>query len=284
MIRVIESAEEMFSLVQQEKNEGKSIGFVPTMGALHTGHISLAKRCSRNNMFSVVSIFVNPTQFNDIKDLEKYARNLPLDLEKLERSGIDVVFAPTVAEIYPDGQNEGAEIDLGGLDTFMEGKFRPGHFKGMAQVVKRLLDIVTPDNLYMGQKDFQQFTIVDYMIKSLEIKTRLVVCPIIREKNGLAMSSRNERLSSEAREKAKIIFKTLSLIKRYKSKKSPSELITYGLKKLNSGPFELEYLEIVDGYTLNSVSDFEQTKYAVVCVAVWVEGIRLIDNLNLYKN
>jgi pantoate--beta-alanine ligase len=167
MIRVIQSAKELSDVVIFNRDKGYSIGFVPTMGALHEGHITLAKKSKRENDITIVSIFVNPTQFNDKKDLDKYTRDLDGDILKLLPTDIDIVFAPTAAEVYPDGEQAGQEIDLAGLDTYMEGKFRPGHFKGVAQVVKRLLDIVMPDKLYMGQKDFQQFTIIDHMIKTL---------------------------------------------------------------------------------------------------------------------
>ena len=283
MIRVIQSAKELSDVVIFNRDKGYSIGFVPTMGALHEGHITLAKKSKRENDITIVSIFVNPTQFNDKKDLDKYTRDLDGDILKLIPTDIDIVFAPTAAEVYPDGEQAGQEIDLAGLDTYMEGKFRPGHFKGVAQVVKRLLDIVMPDKLYMGQKDFQQFTIIDHMIKTLDIKTTLVVCPTIREEHGLAMSSRNERLTKETRAKAGIVYKTLKTIKRNKSKKSIAELIENGLKKLNIPPFEPEYLTLVDGYKLTPVTDVETSDYVVACVAVWADGVRLIDNIIVKK-
>ena len=283
MIRVIQSAKELSDVVIFNRDKGYSIGFVPTMGALHEGHITLAKKSKRENDITIVSIFVNPTQFNDKKDLDKYTRDLDGDILKLIPTDIDIVFAPTAAEVYPDGEQAGQDIDLAGLDTYMEGKFRPGHFKGVAQVVKRLLDIVMPDKLYMGQKDFQQFTIIDHMIKTLGIKTTLVVCPTIREENGLAMSSRNERLTKETRAKAGIIYKTLQNIKRNKSKKSIAELTENGLKKLNIPPFEPEYLTLVDGYKLTPVTDIETSDYVVACVAVWADGVRLIDNIIVKK-
>jgi len=283
MIRVIQSAKELSDVVSFNRDKGHTIGFVPTMGALHEGHITLAHKCKRETDISILSIFVNPTQFNDKKDLDKYTRDLDGDILKLLPTGIDIVFAPTAAEVYPDGEQAGQEIDLAGLDTFMEGEFRPGHFKGVAQVVKRLLDIVMADKLYMGQKDFQQFTIIDHMIKTLDIKTTLVVCPTIREENGLAMSSRNERLTKETREKAGIIYKTLQTIKRNKSKKSITELIENGLKKLNIPPFEPEYLTLVDGYKLTPVTDINASDYVVACVAVWADGVRLIDNIIVKK-
>lgn len=219
MIQVATRTAELKKLIEINKNKGASIGFVPTMGALHEGHLTLVRSASKENDVVIVSIFVNPTQFNDKKDLEKYPRTLDSDLLLLSGSGANVVFAPGVDDIYPDGDDKGADIDLGGLDMYMEGAFRPGHFKGVAQVVKRLLEIVTPDRLYMGQKDFQQFTIIQYMLDSLKINTQLVVCPIVRETTGLAMSSRNARLSSPTRAAAGIIFRVLKSAKRQSASK-----------------------------------------------------------------
>ena len=283
MIRVIQSAKELSDVVKFNRENGYSIGFVPTMGALHEGHITLAKKSKKENDVVIVSIFVNPTQFNDKKDLDKYTRDLDGDILKLLPTEIDIIFAPTAEEVYPNGEQAGQDIDLAGLDTYMEGKFIPGHFKGVAQVVKRFLDIVMPDKLYMGQKDFQQFTIIDHMLKTLHIKTTLVVCPTIREENGLAMSSRNERLSKETREKADIIYKTLQTIKRNKSKKSVAELLENGLKKITIAPFEPEYLTLVDGHKLTPVTDINASDYVVACVAVWADGVRLIDNIIVKK-
>jgi len=281
MVAVIEKTSDLISLIQNNKQKGNTVGFVPTMGALHQGHITLVKKSIKDNDLTIVSIFINPTQFNDKKDLAKYPRTLEADLGKLIPTGVDVVFAPSILEIYPEGNEKGSNIDLGGLDINMEGAFRPGHFKGVAQVVKRLLEIVTPDKLYMGQKDFQQFTIIQYMINSLKINTKLVVCPIVREPNGLAMSSRNERLSHPTREKAGIIYTTLKAIKKNKGNKTIKELEQYGLKRLSVAPFEPEYVSIVDGHKLTSLNDMNDTDYTVVCVAVWADGVRLIDNIIL---
>jgi pantoate--beta-alanine ligase len=215
MIKVFTNAQELSFFISDQKSKGRTIGFVPTMGALHDGHLKLVKKAKKENNLVIVSIFVNPTQFNDKKDLDKYPRNLEDDLLKLMPTKVDFVYAPEVSDIYPNGTEEGAAIDLGGLDETMEGAFRPGHFKGVAQVVKRLLDIVQPNHLYMGQKDFQQFTIIAYIIRKLSIHTNLVVCPIVREKNGLAMSSRNVRLSPDTRAAAGIIYKTLKYVKKH---------------------------------------------------------------------
>jgi pantoate--beta-alanine ligase len=284
MTTVITKASEMTAWSAQQKNQGLTIGFVPTMGALHDGHISLVNKAKKVNDKVVVSIFVNPTQFNDKKDLEKYPRTLDKDIELLTPQEVDVVFAPDTNEIYPKGDTESANIDLGGLDAYMEGAFRPGHFKGVAQVVKRLLDIVMPNHLYMGQKDFQQFSIIQYMLLSLKINTQLVVCPILREPNGLAMSSRNERLSPATRDAASIIYKVLKSAKRLMLSKSPDQIIEVAMKKLKMPPIEPEYFSIVDGNLLTPVSDFNSSDYVVACVAVWADGVRLIDNLILKKS
>jgi pantoate--beta-alanine ligase len=279
MIKIIKSTIELEEFVSSAQQNRKTIGFAPTMGALHTGHCTLAERASRENDIAIVSIFVNPTQFNDKSDLEKYSRDLEGDTAKLAETGISAIFAPSVDDIYPHGISHDSDIELGGLDAFMEGPSRPGHFKGMAQVVKRLLDLVKPDKLYMGQKDFQQFTIVNFFIKNLKIPTKLVVCPIIREDNGLAMSSRNERLSKQTRDRAGIIYRTLKLIKRYKNQKTIGELIVYGIKRINKvHPFEVEYISIVDGNTLRPISHLSESNYIVVCIVVRAEGVRLLDN------
>ncbi|MBC7885902.1 MAG: pantoate--beta-alanine ligase [Saprospiraceae bacterium] len=281
MILVIDNTKDLRTWINFNKKKDATIGFVPTMGSLHEGHITLTQKSKKQNTFTIVSIFVNPTQFNHKQDLIKYPRTLGADLEMLKPTGVDIVFAPSVFEIYPKGNHYGADINLGGLDKYMEGAFRPGHFKGVAQVVKRLLEIVTPDRLYMGQKDFQQFTIINYMLKNLKINTKLIVCPIIRESNGLAMSSRNVRLSPETKEKASVIYKTLKAVKKYQHTKSITELCQYGIKKLSVKPFKPEYLTIVDGHTLHPITDINNSTYAVACLAVWADDVRLIDNIIL---
>lgn len=283
MIAVVEKTSDIAAIIHRNRKKGNTIGFVPTMGALHTGHLSLVKKSIKENDLTIVSIFVNPTQFNNKIDLAKYPRTLEADLSLLMPLKVDIVFNPSVQEIYPLGDTEGSDIDLGGLDTYMEGAFRPGHFKGVAQVVRRLLEIVGPDRLYMGQKDFQQFTIIQFMIRNLKINTTLVVCPIIRETNGLAMSSRNVRLSEETRAKAGIIYKTLKAIRKNILVKSIKDLEAYGLKKLTNAPFEPEYITIVDGNRLTPLKDINESNYAIACVAVWADGVRLIDNIVLKK-
>lgn len=277
-MQLLSKADEVTTLVQVAKSKNLSVGFVPTMGALHKGHISLVRRAKKENDIVIVSIFVNPTQFNDKKDLEKYPRTLDQDIQALKPTKVDIVFAPDVSEIYPDGDKKGSEIDLGGLDKMMEGAFRPGHFNGVAQVVKRLLDIVNPDRLYMGQKDFQQFTIIQHMIDTLHLPVQMVVCPIMREENGLAMSSRNVRLTSTTRSNAGIIYKTLKSAKSKLKIHTIANINEEAMKSLSTGPFEPEYFEIVDGNTLQPIHDASKHDYIVACTAVWADGVRLIDN------
>lgn len=278
---IFDSTLQLMAYIDQEKAKGKRIGFVPTMGALHQGHIELMKKSLRNSDITVCSIFVNPTQFNDPADLAKYPRTLELDSQMLKEAGVHVLFAPTKEQIYPDGMIPDKKIDLGGLDIPMEGVFRIGHFDGVAQVVKRLLEIVKPDTLYMGQKDFQQFSIINFMINQLKLPVKLIICPTKREKNGLAMSSRNQRLSPEMKEKASLIYKTLMAVKKHRKSKTISELVSYASKRLNTSDFKLEYFSIVDAQTLKDVQTLNESNMIYACTAVWAEGVRLIDNIRI---
>ncbi len=255
------------------------IGFTPTMGALHDGHISLLHRSKQETSISVVSIFVNPTQFNNPDDLSKYPRTLDRDLDILYAADCDVVFVPTVEEMYPEGMRVGSEIDLNGLDQRMEGVFRPGHFNGMAQVVLRLLEIVNPGRLFMGQKDFQQYAIIRHLIELLHLPIKLVMCPTMREVNGLAMSSRNVRLDPVMREHASVIYKTLKYCAEHIHDTPVSDLQELCFHKLEIPGFRPEYFEIVDGSTLLPAN--EHTQYVVACCAIWAGDVRLIDNMIL---
>ncbi len=264
------------------KADGKSIGFVPTMGALHEGHLSLITASMQLADVTVASVFINPTQFNDPKDLKKYPKNLKSDLAMLSSHHTHIVFTPTAKEIYPANEKiDEVSIPLNGLDSLMEGKYRPGHFKGVVQVVNKLLNIVEPDHLFMGQKDFQQLTIIRHMIKTLSLSVKLHSSPTIRENAGLAMSSRNVRLSHKTRAKACIIYHTLREVKNIFRDESPDALQRFALEKLTIAPFHPEYFEIVDGFTLQPVADWNQHNFIVACTAVRVEGIRLIDNIIL---
>ena len=263
------------------KSNKKSIGFIPTMGALHDGHLSLIQKAKEENDCVVCSIFVNPTQFNNATDLEKYPRTAAKDIELLTSVGTDVLLMPPVKEVYPDDLDTTLELDFGKLATTMEGEFRPGHFDGMAQVVNRMLNMVKPHSLYMGQKDFQQITIVRSMLTQLNSKVKLVMCPIKREENGLAMSSRNVRLTPENRNLAVKISQTLSAAKKLVNSKTPQEVEKWAMQELSIPEFKPEYFAIVDGITLQSISDFGETNFAVACTAVWAGEVRLIDNMVL---
>lgn len=278
----------LFKKVQQlqdyialQKKDKRSIGFVPTMGALHQGHLSLIKKAKAGNDCVVCSIFVNPTQFNEASDLEKYPRTAAKDISLLTSVETDILFMPNVDEVYPPGVDTTLELDFGDLATVMEGEFRPGHFDGMAQVVNRLLNIVQPHHLYMGQKDFQQLTIVRSMLKQLNSEVNLVMCPIVRENDGLAMSSRNVRLTDVNRKLAVKLNQTLTAAKAQMNEKSPSEIQEWALKELSIPEFKPEYFDIIDGITLQAVENFRETNFAVACTAVWVGEVRLIDNLVL---
>ncbi len=266
---------------EKKSDPGLMIGFVPTMGALHEGHLSLIQRSVEENEYTVCSIFVNPTQFNDSSDLKKYPRTIERDIDLLEKANNSILFWPTVGQVYPPGLDTRLDLSFGPLETVMEGAFRPGHFGGMAQVVKRLLDIVGPDRLYMGQKDFQQFTIVQNMLDQLNIPTRLVVCDIIREPDGLAMSSRNVRLRPDLRRRAPLLYQTLQEVSQKMQDSSPVELQSWAMEQLQVPEFKPEYFEIVDGNSLQPVGKFSESGYIVACTAVWVGDVRLIDNLIL---
>lgn len=257
-----------------------SVGFVPTMGALHQGHISLITKAKSQNETVVCSIFVNPTQFNNADDLKKYPRTLDADVKMLIDAHCDILFAPTVEEMYPSG-NDLLEIDLHTLDKVMEGKYRAGHFKGVVTIVKRLFDSVMPHKAYFGNKDFQQLAVIRYMVKQLALPIEIIGCPICREDNGLAMSSRNTRLTPQQRADAGIIFKILSDTKQGVRQYTPTTLVNNAIKAFERSPFKLEYFEIVNPQTLLPILSFDEKSGAIACVAVYAEDIRLIDNMEL---
>ena len=265
------------------REQGKTVGFVPTMGALHSGHLSLVQQAQDINDVVVVCIFVNPTQFNESSDLDKYPRPIENDTKLLRNQKVDFLFLPSVKEVYPKNINTDITVDLDGLDVEMEGAFRPGHFEGVVQVVHRLLTIVTPQHLYMGQKDFQQFTIIQKMIDVLSMDVELVVCSIVRADTGLAMSSRNARLTSEGKATATIINETLHWINDNLEKHTVADLIKKGISMLKKAGMDPEYILIADGNTLKSITDITGYKYLVVCTAAWIDNVRLIDNKILRK-
>lgn len=263
------------------------------MGALHQGHAFLVKESVKNCDFTVCSIFVNPTQFNDLSDLEKYPKTIEQDIDLLSKVGCDAVFIPEINEMYSPQELElkskniedkswmqGKNIDFGLLDKVMEGAFRPGHFNGVAQVVSKLFNIITPNKAFFGQKDFQQLAIIRSMTKQMGFKTEIIACPTVRETDGLAMSSRNVRLTAEERKKAPLIYETLCLIKKHTSEKTPEELVVIAKEKIAScKEMQLEYIEIADIETLQPLLKFQTNKSAVACIALKLGNVRLIDNI-----
>lgn len=276
-MELIHTSQELRQLLDHYSNH-VSVGFVPTMGALHAGHISLVEKAVSENDIVVVSVFVNPTQFNDKTDLERYPRNLEADLQLLRPAGCQFVFAPAAEDIYPEPDNR--VFYFNGLESIMEGTFRPGHFNGVAQVVSRLFAIVQPDKAYFGLKDFQQLAIIKHMVNHLQIPVEIVPCPIVREDTGLAMSSRNELLTTEERLNAAHIFHTLETARATYRQLPIQDLIRWITDEINKNPFlHVEYVEMVDQTTLTSVSDRNNPDVMVCCVAVWCGKVRLIDNM-----
>lgn len=262
------------------KNRKQTIGFVPTMGALHLGHISLVNQSKKENDFTFVTVFVNPTQFNNADDLVKYPRTEKQDLALLEQAGVDAVFFPTVEDIYPNGELT-EHFDFGGLENKMEGEFRPGHFEGVGTVVKRFFEIVQPDNAYFGEKDFQQLQIIRKMVLTQKLPVQIIPVAIKREEDGLAMSSRNQRLTPEMRKEAPLIFKVLNEAKIHLENHSIAETKKFVEKRLESSPLVLEYFEIAEENTLERVTQKESTQKIRAFIAVYAGEIRLIDNLRL---
>lgn len=265
--------------LQQAK--GRQVGFVPTMGALHAGHLSLIAQSKQEAGLTVCSIFVNPTQFNDPKDFEKYPVTIKADIELLLKAGTDVLFLPSVQEIYPNESGEAEQYDLGFLETVLEGKYRPGHFQGVCQVMHRLLTIVNADHLYMGQKDYQQCMVVSYLIQTNNIATKLHIAPTLREADGLAMSSRNVRLDQEQRKKASAIFQTLN---QMKDELQPGELTNIKERAtsfLQSKGFRVDYTELAHADTLALLDHWNGTDPVVAVIAAYLGEVRLIDNLVL---
>ncbi|MDR1336447.1 MAG: pantoate--beta-alanine ligase [Tannerella sp.] len=270
--------QELREALAHERQAGKRIGFVPTMGALHDGHLSLTERCRMENDVCAVSIFVNPTQFNDRRDLAAYPRTLEKDCGLLSAAGCDYVFAPSEEEMYPEPDTR--VFDLGTVASGMEGAFRPGHFNGVAQVVSKLFRAVEPDSAYFGEKDFQQVAVVREMTKRLGLPVQIVACPILREPDGLAMSSRNVRLTAGERRIAPLIAATLKESRTFAAGKSVREVIDRVVNTLNqSPPLRVEYFEIVDGMTLLPVRQWNGPAEPVGCIAVYCGEVRLIDNV-----
>lgn len=280
-MKILRDYQQLNSYIQKCKSNNKTIGFAPTMGALHKGHLSLYQKAKEENDVVISSIFVNPTQFNNPKDLEKYPRTEERDIEMLKQIGVDAVYIPRVEDIYPTC-TESKQYDFDKLDKVMEGKFRPGHFDGVGTVVEILLRQVEPDNAYFGEKDYQQLAIIKNLTKKLQLPVKIHSVPTLREANGLAMSSRNERLTSDQREKAKLIHETLLKVKDWFRIVSISE-IKKRVEEIfeKDSDFKLEYFIIADENTLQETDFFYKDKKYRAFIVVFVGEVRLIDNMPL---
>lgn len=278
---IIETVTSLRDRLQAYRDQGKTIGFVPTMGALHEGHASLVKRCVAENDVAVVSVFVNPTQFNNPDDLLHYPRTPEEDYRLLERMDVDFVFAPSVQEMYPEPDKR--VFDFGSLEKVMEGAFRPGHFNGVALVVSKLFDYVQPDVAYFGEKDFQQLAVVRAMVKQLSLPVDIVGVATVREPSGLALSSRNQRLSLHEKEQASIIYRVLKESVLRIGVHTPREVEAWAIDQINNVPeLRVEYFAIVDAESLQPVTSWQESDKIVGCVAVYCGEVRLIDNIR-YK-
>ena len=279
---IFDNKESLTNFLRPLQSQNKTTGFVPTMGALHNGHLSLIKNSLDKNHITVVSIFVNPTQFNNVEDLEKYPRTLEADVKKIKQISAQVlVYAPTVSDIYQENTSS-SSFSFDGLENQMEGKHRPGHFDGVGTIVKKLFEIVNPTNAYFGEKDFQQLQIVKKLVEKEKMNVEIIGCPIFREANGLAMSSRNERLSKSARNQSSFIYKTLQAVQADFEKKSLTQLNEFVKNAFSEHPeFSLEYFEIAEESTLLPALEKDKTKKYRAFIAIFIENIRLIDNISL---
>lgn len=281
-MQVLEKIKDTKDFIQAKKQEGKSIGFVPTMGALHEGHLSLMDYANNENDIVVVSVFVNPAQFNNPDDLKKYPRDLKGDLHKMEKKGIDMVFSPPVNEIYPDNEIK-KTYHFGHLDKIMEGLYRPGHFNGVALVVHKLFEIISPHRAYFGEKDYQQLAVIKKLVEQENLQIEVIGCPIVRESDGLAMSSRNKRLSEEEREVAPVLYQTLKKAYEMKREKTVNEVKRFVEQEINNtNGMELEYFEIADSKTLTPVEEWKQSESPRAFIAAYLGNVRLIDNMAFY--
>jgi pantoate--beta-alanine ligase len=278
---LVKTEEDLRQLLNKRIKDRKLVGFVPTMGALHDGHLSLIETSIRDNSITVCSIFVNPTQFNDPSDFQKYPITLEQDIFKLEKSGCDILFLPSVKEIYPDGTDKKIHYEIGYLETILEGKYRPGHFQGVCQVMDRLLLLVKPDNLYMGQKDYQQCMVIKKLMqsKNLDDVCTLHISPTLRDLDGLAMSSRNMRLTSEERSLAPSIYEALLFVRENLKPGSVQDIKAAGVQTLSKKGFRVDYIEIADAFTLESVMNWDGKQKLVILAAAFLNDVRLIDNL-----
>ena len=280
-MKIIHTIKELQAEVSAQKNAGKRVGLVPTMGALHAGHASLVERSVAENDVTVVSIFVNPTQFNDKNDLVKYPRTLEADCQLLQSVGASIAFAPSVEEVYPEPDTR--SFSYAPLDTVMEGAFRPGHFNGVCQIVSKLFDMVQPHRAYFGEKDFQQLAIIREMVRQMQYPLKIIGCPIVREADGLAMSSRNTRLSADERTTALNISRTLFESQEFAKSHTLAETKAFVEESIAATDgLRLEYYEVVDDRTLQTVREWDEAEGIVGCITVFCGEVRLIDNIR-YK-
>lgn len=276
---IFKKEKDLIKYLEKREVTHSKIGFVPTMGALHEGHLSLLKESQKTAEISIVSIFINPTQFNNKEDLEKYPTPVSNDILLLEEHGCNILFLPGEKEIYPDERSKQKHFDLGYLETILEGKFRPGHFQGVCLVIERLLNIINPDFIFLGQKDFQQCLVIKRLIKIMGKKINVIICPILREPRGLAMSSRNLRLNGADRILASQLHEALMFIKNNHSSNNFFFLKNQVIKKLESEGFKIEYLELANKYDLTIFSEFNAQEELVLLIAAYLGKVRLIDNL-----
>lgn len=280
-MNIYKTAEEIRSFVTEERKQGHRIAFVPTMGALHEGHLSLVRRALKENDCCIVSVFVNPTQFNNPRDLETYPRTLDADSHLLASIGTTALFAPEVETIYPEPDTR--VFHVGAVAEVMEGKYRPGHFNGVMQVVSRLFDLVQPDCAYFGEKDFQQIAVLRAMAREIKSPVEIIACPIVREEDGLARSSRNTLLSEEGRVQAPNIYRILSESRTWCQELSPKAVIERATQLLDAIPtLRVEYFEIVDADTLQPITRWEDSPKPHGCITVYCGEVRLIDNIAYY--
>ena len=276
---ILKKAIDIINFLSAAKASDVTTGFVPTMGALHKGHISLITKAKTKNDFVIASIFINPAQFNDPKDFEKYPVTLEQDIYQLEKAGCTVLFLPTVDEVYPDGLNNLPHFELGYMETILDGKYRPGHFQGVCQLVHRLLQMVLPDKLYLGQKDFQQCLVLKKMMNTYYPSVQIEICPTLRESDGLAMSSRNMRLSTQERLLAVEIYATLQQISNNSKCGNTSMLKKTATQYLTAKGFKVDYVELANANSLKPVNNWDGKEKIVALIAAFLNEIRLIDNM-----
>lgn len=279
-MKVLKSKKTLIDYVERQREMGKKIGFAPTMGALHEGHLSLYKAAKKENDEVISSIFVNPTQFNNPDDFQKYPKTLEKDIELLEKAGVDAVYVPNVEEMYPDGLNS-KKYDFGGLENEMEGKYRPGHFDGVGTIVEELFRQVQPHNAYFGEKDYQQLAIIKKMVEKAKLPVKIHGVPTLREEDGLAMSSRNVRLTEIQRKEATIIYETLTKVKEWFKVISLEEIKQRVTDIFRNSNFELEYFVIADEETLKEANAIDENREYRAFIVAYAGDVRLIDNMHL---